>query len=354
MADLSGLSFGYLAKIERGECPATKRSTLEAIANALRVSPTELTGTPYAPVDPLNSETHAALLAVETALETYDLGTDPEVAARPWPEIATAVAHLNEVLRPEADYVAQSETVPGLLADLHATFTHDPEHRADALIGLIYTYRSAAVICKNLGVRGLPLLATRLAQVCAEELGRPEWLGYAAYLRGIMGGPQNRSQQYTLSVRAIDHLDSDVSESNVKQVVGTLHLNAALAAAAQGDAERTYDHLDEAADLASRLNDEQNNFGGLYFGRINVGFWRISLGAELGEGAKLAEVARNVRPQTIPLKSWQGTFYADLGRTLAVERPTRERGIATCRAPRRSHRSSFGTMCSSGKQSPIC
>ena len=326
-AGLAGISAPYLSLIERGQRPVTKRVLLEALAHALKVSAAELTGKPYPPNDPVSNETHAHIAAIETALDRYDLGTDPEVTARPWPELAATVTHLDRVLRAEADYAAQSVVLPGLLAELHATYVQDPEHRQDALIGLLYTYRSAASVCKNLGVRGLPLLASRLAQTCAEELGIPAWIGFAAYLRGIMSGPQSRAHQYALSVRAIDQLNVDLANPNTLQVAGTLHLNAALACAAQGDTEQTESHLDEAAEMAGRLPERAENFGGLYFGPTNVGFWRVTLGAELEEGAKVAELARGVHPETVPLRSWQATFYADLGRALASERRTREQGI---------------------------
>jgi hypothetical protein len=80
----------------------------------------------------------------------------------------------------------------------------------------------------------------------------------------------------------------------------------------QGNAEATNDHLTEAEKLANRLPQRRENFGGLYFGTDNVGLWRVSLGTELGERPKVAEIARRGRPEAIPLKSWQATNYADL------------------------------------------
>lgn len=50
-AGLAGLSFSFWGQVERGEKPVTKRSTLEAMASALRVHPTELTSQPWAPQD---------------------------------------------------------------------------------------------------------------------------------------------------------------------------------------------------------------------------------------------------------------------------------------------------------------
>jgi transcriptional regulator with XRE-family HTH domain len=50
-AELAGLSESHLSRIERGERPVDKRSTLEALARALQVAPSELTDQRYEPSD---------------------------------------------------------------------------------------------------------------------------------------------------------------------------------------------------------------------------------------------------------------------------------------------------------------
>ncbi|MGH3802411.1 MAG: hypothetical protein ACRDTD_20250 [Pseudonocardiaceae bacterium] len=44
-------------------------------------------------------------------------------------------------------------------------------------------------------------------------------------------------------------------------------------------------------------------------------------------GPKVAELARGVRPDALPRKARQGSFWADLGRALVAEKAARERGI---------------------------
>lgn len=329
VVELAGISYGFLGRIERGEQPIRSRATLEALANALQVNPAELTGTPYAPADPVGSDAHAALRDVETVLSTVDLGVDPGVPARPWPELAREVQHLNTVLRAEADYAAQGAVVPELLVQLHAAYVQQPEHRQHVLVGLIHVFHSAAVLTKNLGVRGWPVMAARLAEDCAHELGDPAWLGFATWLRGHAAGSQGRAHQLVASVRGIDALTPHLDDPNALQAAGMLHLNAALAAAARSDADTTYEHLGEATSLAQRLPAEQEreNFGYLYFGADNVGIWRVSLATELGEGPKVAELARDVRPEALPARARRGMFHADLGRALASERATQQQGI---------------------------
>ncbi|MGH3814747.1 MAG: helix-turn-helix domain-containing protein, partial [Pseudonocardiaceae bacterium] len=46
-AGLAGLSFSFWSQVERGEKAVTSRRTLEAMASALRVHPSELTGQPW-------------------------------------------------------------------------------------------------------------------------------------------------------------------------------------------------------------------------------------------------------------------------------------------------------------------
>lgn len=323
-AGLAGISQPYLSMIERGLRPVNKQSLLEALARALRVSPAELTGGPFAPVDSVDNEAHAGIVALETALDAYDLGVDSDVKPRPWPELARAVRDLYEVRWVEADFASQGRVLPQLLAELHATYAQRPERRREALVALIYAYRSAAGVCKFLGVRGLPLLAARLVQQCAEELGTPEWLGFGSFVRGFASGGVH---QYDLSVRAAQRLQAGPASPSEMQVAGALQLNASLASAVAGNAQLAREHLAEAADLANHLPEQRDNFGYLYIGPEHVGVWRVSLGTELGEGPKVAEYARYVNPDSFPGKARHAAFRADLGRSLASEKATREKGI---------------------------
>lgn len=326
-AGLSGMSVSYLSMIERGQRPVTRHAVLESLANALRVSPEELTGQPYAPADPLASEAHAGIAAIEAALDAHDLGVDPGGTPRPWPELAQAVQRLNDVLRADADYAALGSVIPGLLAELHATYVRDPGRRRDVLAGLVYTYRAAAGVSKCLGVRGLPMVAARLAQACAEELAAPEWLGFGTFVRGYAAGSLDRPHQYDLAVRTIDQLRPSFDNADVVQAAGALHLNAALVCAARGEADQARVHVTEAAELAAGLPEQTDNFGWLHFSAGAVGIWRVSLGAELGEGAKVAEYARTVRPEAIEGKARRAAFLKDVGCALVAEKRSWEKGV---------------------------
>jgi transcriptional regulator with XRE-family HTH domain len=111
-ADLAGLSFSFWGQVERGEQAVNNRKTLEAMVTALRVHPTELSGQPWMPRDTVGSEAHAVLMAIETALERYELGTDPELPVRAWPQIQADLDRLVKLIHWTADYAAQGELAP--------------------------------------------------------------------------------------------------------------------------------------------------------------------------------------------------------------------------------------------------
>ncbi|MEU2035753.1 helix-turn-helix domain-containing protein [Nocardia amamiensis] len=327
VAGLAGISYGYLGRLERGEQPLSNRHTVEALARALQVAPSELTGRPWESPDGVTAAAHSALIAFENALDECELGEDPEIPIRPWPEIAADLRRLRRY-RQAADYAAQGGLTPGLLSELHAAYVRMPESREQVLRGLIICYDAMAWATKRLGGRGLPLLAAKAAYQCAEELGSPASIGFAVWLRGSVAGEVSRSKQYNRSVAMADQLSSHLDDSATIQSYGMLHLNAALAAAVQADRSTAETHLDEAAAVAARMDDEVGTFGGFWFGRINVDIWRSSIGLELGDGVRAVEQAAHVPVEAIPSPVRQANYYAEVGRALLVEPKYRDRGLA--------------------------
>jgi transcriptional regulator with XRE-family HTH domain len=325
LADLSGFSQSYVSMLERGQRPFDSRRTLEAIANALRVSPVELTGRPYEAGRSVSADTTAAteaMKAVDDALTGWWLGEVPDVPARPWPAIAEDVRLLNLRLRPNAEYAAQGAVLPGLICDLLAAALNDPEHRSDALVGLIGAYKAAAYLAHDLSFAGLPALAVDRMRQVAEELSDPVWTSYAAYQRAQLLSGANRRRQYEMAVAA-----ADAAPATRPEVQGMANLTAAMASAAQGDGDTAEAHLSEAAALAELIDADVSPWCQTNFGRTNVGIWRLSIGVELGGGARVAEAASTVRPGGVS-QSRQAAFWIDYGRALLTERKTQDRGLA--------------------------
>ncbi|WP_280316210.1 helix-turn-helix domain-containing protein [Nocardia abscessus] len=343
VAGLAGISFGYLGRLERGEQALSNRATLEALARALRVSPSEFYPAPWQAGSPAdgNEAAHAGVVAIERALDVYELGEDPGGTVRDWPAITADLKRLAD-FQQRADYAEQARVVPELLAELHAVHARSPEHRRDALLGMIQCYSAAMWVTKRLGGRGLPLLAAKAAQECAALLESPAWAGFTTWLRGDATGGLSRPEQYRRAVRCIDELNPHLDDGEVLQASGMLHLSAALASAVQGDRSTADTHLNEAAALAGRMDTETGAFGRMWFGAPNVRIWRACIGLEFGDGAKVAESARGVDVATIPSKARQAEFYMEVGRALLTDPTSRDKGVqvllrAEQLAPQRVH-----------------
>lgn len=319
-AGLAGMSASYLSLIERGRRPVTTRSMLEKIAHALRVSPAELTGKPYAPSDDVSAEAAAQMAAMGDVLTGWWVGETPDVPVRPWSAVESDLALLTGRLRPSSDYAAQAALLPNLLQELLIA-AHSPEHRRAALVGLMDGYQAAANVASRLGFPAMSIVAVERLHQAAEALAEPEYLGYAGWARAHALSGTNRPRQYDLAVAVADDQQSRT------EVRGMANLTAALACAAQNQSDAAETHLAEAADLARRIEPDVSPWGHMQFGRTNVGIWRVAIGVELGYGAKVAEIATGVHPETIT-KSRAGAFFIDLGRGLVSERKSREQGIS--------------------------
>lgn len=328
LGDLSGISYSYLAKVERGEKTLSNRNRVERLALALRVNPLELMGPWNLPSeDPAAAQAHVAVLGMEVALE-FELGIDPGGPIRPWPAIAADLDRLAGLIHITADYAEQGVLTPALLAELHATYVRVPDHRDDALRGMITAYSSAMWTTKRLGGRGLPSLAARAAQRCAAELGAPEMIGYGVWLRGDATGALDRDTHYRRAVEAVDDLTGHLDSAEALQASGMLHLSAALAAGARGDHDLAVTHVTEAGHLADRMDVEVGTWMHLWFGPTNVGIWATSLALELGDHGRAITAARAVRSDQLPAPARRAEFYSDYGRAL-VATGHRDQGLDT-------------------------
>src|SRR5215472_991278 len=91
LAGLAGLSPSFVSMVEHGERMLDRRSHVAAVANALRVSETDLVGGPHLSQDRLQSDPHMAIPALRAALQTNKMTDAAVERARPLPELVTAV-----------------------------------------------------------------------------------------------------------------------------------------------------------------------------------------------------------------------------------------------------------------------
>lgn len=276
-----------------------RRSTLEALAAALEVAPGELTGSHELVVGEGMGEVHAAVVALRVALADNSLDDPADDATRPWPELVADLHRVNNDLRPRADHAALGLVLPDLIADLHATAAADPDHRRDALVGLLDVYTAAVVALKHLGESDLAAVAALQARAVAAEVGSPAYTALAEWVRALAVSSPARQRSLSLASRAADRVAPVVgSDGAAAEMYGMLHLMCALNAAALNRYGESADHQAEAADVAARVG-AGTNFGHTCFGVPNYGFWRVTLAVERGAGGKVAEIARDVDPTAV-------------------------------------------------------
>jgi hypothetical protein len=115
------------------------------------------------------------------------------------------------------------------------------------------------------------------------------------------------------------------------EIVGMMHLQQARTAARQQRADYAHAHLDEAAHIAARVG-ERNGMR-QYFGPTNVAAWRVSIGVELAEGAKVYDDVMAVPIDIAALGSRErssSSLHFDLARLLAQENGSRDPDVIRC------------------------
>ncbi|MDQ3763707.1 MAG: helix-turn-helix domain-containing protein [Actinomycetota bacterium] len=322
IAELAGITESYLCRLELGQRPLDRRSLLEALAAALQVAPSEITGQPYPPSSENEAVAHAAAQALRAVLRDIEVGEPlTEAPPRSVAELRGEVAAVNAACA-ACDYGLLGHTVPDLIGELHTLAEVNNSVEARRLLADVL--HAAFYLSKDLGHGDLAWMVSGHLHATADALGEPVLGGLAGFVRShATVGLKARERGLRLAERSAELLDPD--DGSAGQVYGMLHLSAALQSAVTGRPDAARAHLSEAAETASRTGD--GNFAGLNFGPRNVGVWRVALALELGEPGRVPELARDVDVAAIPSAGRQATFYGDVGRGLAAIRGREEQAI---------------------------
>ncbi|XRQ15047.1 helix-turn-helix domain-containing protein [Actinomadura welshii] len=330
LAGQAGLSKSFLSMAERGQRSLDRRSHISALAEALRVSETELAGGPHLGRDPGRADPHAVIPQIRTALQTNDLTAPAAARARPLPELA-AEMHRVEPHHQACDYIGVGRVLPGLLDELHlhaADPADEAAHRL-ALETLVDACVAATFTAKDLGYPDLAHLAAVRAEQAAAVLDDPVRRGQTDFLR-IHTMPRAGSWDRTLSAaeRAADRLEPHASAGLGRQVLGMITLSASLAAAVTHDPARAAHWIGEAARLADTVPDTPDQ-NWMSFSATNVGVWNVAVNVECGRrGGAVLELAREVDEAKLTGKHGRhAAFLADVGRGLARDRKTKAEAI---------------------------
>jgi transcriptional regulator with XRE-family HTH domain len=306
LAGLAGISQAYLSQIETGVRAVERRSTMVALAAALDVAVADLLGQTSDPEDPIRVRASEAVAAVRVALVDLEVGNVDE-PQRAGAELEAAIGRMLE-LRQASEHLTLAPMLPGLLRDAAA----DPT----ALVRVAYV---ASACLRSLGYRDLARPAARLAVDAAAEIGSPAWSGMASFGYLLALPVEATAAAQRVSDRALVTLQQAASDPDARQMLGQVHLSAALAGATAGKPSDAQAHLAAAEAEALSLGEpvDGRGFFGSFFGPLNVHLWKMSLFAELGEHGRVLELAEGVPVQSIPIANRRQSYHLDRGRALA-------------------------------------
>ncbi|MEV4846826.1 helix-turn-helix transcriptional regulator [Micromonospora matsumotoense] len=260
LADRIGKSKSWVDKVERGVRSLDRYSTVQEIAEVLRLDPAVLLDPRRPP--PTATARLDGVDAVRAALARYHRHPARTV---PPDEVQRHVAHAWLTYQ-HAHYAQLLRALPTLLDAAHAT--PGP---------LVSAYRITASVLVKLGEADLGWLAADRAVAAA--VGDPVRTGAAtiAVAQALRALGRDRLA-LTAAVAAIGTAADDA-------VRGTLFLQAALAAAGCGDGHRAEDLIDHAAVLADRFpgDDDPHHTA---FGPTAVLLARFLTAQRLGDTAE--------------------------------------------------------------------
>jgi transcriptional regulator with XRE-family HTH domain len=333
LAGMTGLSKGYLSMVENGHRQMDRRSHLEAVADALQVSLTDLTGQPYKSKDPAYARALAAVPALRTAILDTSFDEQPDRPARPMETLRRATAEV-EAAREAGANASFGPVLPNLIEELHVHAGTSDAGTQPALRALVGAYRSAVLLCHDLGYVDLALMAADRMQQAADRLDDPAWSALGAWYRSsALIGAGSRRRSFQVAMGGADVAGRHLDRAQVMPMYGSLHLRAALAAVTSQDTSAVEAHLTEAAEIAGRTGE--NDAFRLHFGPTNVAAWRVAIAVEVGEGGKVAEITRRMDMSFLGNGRRRAHFYIDLGRGFAQARGKDAEALAALREAER-------------------
>jgi hypothetical protein len=281
-----------------------------ALANALQISPSELTSLPVPA--PGNGETDAAIQALRLALMAVSHGLPggqvlPAEALR-----ARVTTTIDALCRCERERDVGT-ALPGLIRDLHTTIAAgwDVAELLD-LAAWLHTQATVPWLSITEAPIDLRWQALTLARHAAgdRDTAAPAGLVAAASARvGLAAGA------FDLALAALDAVTVPTNTTETMQLAGFLSLRRSIVAAADGQPNEVDASVDYATELAGRTGE--GNAYGLGFGPIKVGLYRMAGLLEVGDNERVAALAESLTPEAHVNRSGQAAYWADYGRALA-------------------------------------
>lgn len=279
---------------------------------------------PYLPADRNSAEVLASLPAIRLVLNDFGPMDVPDLTPCRPDELASLVDCANGHCS-QANYSLAGHDAGVLLAESQASaLTVAADERDRAFTTVLTACFVAGVVSSRAGNIDLAATAARRGYDLAQQQDNAALVGFARWYWAcelVSMGARTRAD--AVSSAGIDDLTPAVrlssSDTLAAELVGMMHLQQARAAARQQRTDDAHAHLDEAAQLAGRVGE--CNGMQQHFGPTNVTAWRVSIGVELAEGARVYEdaTAAPIDIDVLGSRERSSSMHFDFARVLAQE-----------------------------------
>ncbi|WP_330449875.1 helix-turn-helix transcriptional regulator [Streptomyces anulatus] len=302
-------SYSLLNQVECGAKPAGV-DFVAAVAQALKVDVTVLTGQPY--VTELQQDRLAGLVRpIREALDLYDLGADDTIPVRPAGQLVAVADELCAQVR--ATHLRNAaRRLPGAIAELTTASWRDGS--TELWQALASTYRTAHDVSVKLGYYDLSSVALDRMDWAAQRASDPCLAAIRQYMRALV---YFREGEYTIGQRLVTAGHSIVGSAEPTReaiaVIGQLHLGASVIAARAGQQDTVDGHITQATQCAKRTGDA-SAIHWLSFGPTNVALHRMSAAVEMRQYGEALDQARKIRLPAALATSRRAHFLIDKAR----------------------------------------
>jgi len=279
------VSYSLLTKVESGAAPASP-AFIGAVARAMKIDVTRVTGQPYESPDSRITALQAAIEPFRRALLTYDLPPATDMRPRPLAELRADVSAISVFSR-QARYLQLGHRLPPLLEELQAAIAEAGDSdRLELYALLAQAYGGGSALAHQLGYLDLRALTLDRIEWASRMSGDHLRIARTQWSRGAsLLGATAYDQGLSLMERTRASLGHDIGHMDeaTRSVYGSLHLRSAVLAARAGRRQQSDSHLAAARDIAAAVPEAANHYG-MEFGPANVGLHEVSAAVEMADG----------------------------------------------------------------------
>jgi transcriptional regulator with XRE-family HTH domain len=297
LAQDAGVSVSLLRKMEQGSRIASQ-PVVAALARALHVDSTTLTGQPYDREGPRPDRVHTAMPDLRRALAYWDLSAELGTTPRHPAELARDAAEIATLYQLDRNFEVAGRLPPLLIEAFAMVHDSDENQRDvlfDALMGMFY---AAHAVTYQAGYEDLSTIVEDRIAWIATQSGDPVMKAFASWVRttSLM-----RLGAYDAGLRILDKSLTEVEPGSHERpaalrMVGSLHLRSAILAARANRPDEAVAHLAEARQAATHTGaDTDNDWRNLAFGRTNVEIHAVASAVESGDGPRALTLADGLR-----------------------------------------------------------